>query len=226
MVHPSNWYTILTVLEILGSGVVAAGLNAILIFWLKERLKQSIQHEYNTDLEALKTELQLDLDRKKRLYEGKLTQYKKYLNVIDTYSQSTRRKLFSNVNEGLLSIIDDPSDENSLKYFQGIMKMQESAADAFLTFKNELNGLRLEAGGTLLDLIDECVKVLEHANDKTTDYLNTVNQNAGRIYNEPGLLQQLVDEYTNSLSTTEIRSFEDVQIDIFREMRRELRIDE
>ncbi|WP_199878812.1 hypothetical protein [Pseudoalteromonas sp. T1lg88] len=51
------------------SAIVAAFVNIIGIFWLKERLKQSIKHEYDQDLEHLKKDLEYDLDKKKRLYE-------------------------------------------------------------------------------------------------------------------------------------------------------------
>lgn len=59
------------------SGLLAVLINVIGAFWLKERLRQSIKYEYDQDLAKLKSELDFELDKKKRLYEGKLTQYKK-----------------------------------------------------------------------------------------------------------------------------------------------------
>lgn len=102
------------------SAIVAGLINVIGIFWLKERLKQSIRYEYNQNLEHLKKNLEYDLDKKKRLYEGKLAQYKKYYAMMDSYSANSRKAFFSAFQENLLELLKNPSDENTLKYIKSI----------------------------------------------------------------------------------------------------------
>ena len=66
-------------------GIIASifsGIQAVIIFILKAWLKQSITHEYSKKLEEIKSNLQLDYEIKKQLYEGKLENYKKYFSYM------------------------------------------------------------------------------------------------------------------------------------------------
>jgi hypothetical protein len=117
---------------ILSSGLLAVIVNVIGVFWVKERLKQSIKHEYDRDLEQLKKDLEFELDRKKKLYEGKLNQYKKYYAMMDGYSQSSRKTLFSSFQTGIIEVIQNPSEENTVKYIQKILALQGDVSDKLL----------------------------------------------------------------------------------------------
>ncbi len=142
------------------SGLLAVLINVIGAFWLKERLRQSIKHEYDQDLAKLKSELDFELDKKKRLYEGKLAQYKKYFALMDSYSLDQRRALAEGFQEGIFKIIENPSTENTIEYIKKTLSLQNDISDKFLMFKNEMNGLRLEAGEPLLELIERYVSSL------------------------------------------------------------------
>ena len=135
---------------ILISFLSSASFSGFLIFWFNERLKQSIKHEYDLKLEIHKKELELNFNKQKTLYEGKLTQYKKYYSLFDKYSQNSRTKQFTAFQNGMLGLIEDPSDENVQKYVEGILSLQMDLSDQFLMFKMEINALRLEAGEPLL----------------------------------------------------------------------------
>lgn len=50
------------------SGVLAVLINVICVFWLKERLKLSISHEYNKKLEAFKKEIQSELQHEQQTF--------------------------------------------------------------------------------------------------------------------------------------------------------------
>jgi len=160
---------------VLSSGLLAVIINVIGVFWLKERLKQSIKHEYDRELEQLKKDLEFDLNRKKKLYEGKLSQYKKYYALMDGYSQKSRKALFEGFQTGVVGLLQNPSEENTAKYIQQILALQGDVSDLFLTFKTEINGLRLEAGEGLLLLLDKYVEKLELAQGKTVNFLNWMN---------------------------------------------------
>ena len=209
---------------ILASGALAVFIQVIGIFWLKERLKQSIKHEYDQDLEKLKKELEFDLDKKKKLYEGKLAQYKKYYALLDSYSQNSRKELFSGFNEGMLELIKNPSDENTLKYIQSSITLQSDLSDKFLTFKTEINGLRLEAGETMLKLLDEYVVKLEKAQEKTVQLMTWMNENATSFVSSPDTANQHIQQFIENEFNTEGQEMLNLQEAIFREMRRELGI--
>jgi hypothetical protein len=206
------------------SAIVAGLVNAIGIFWLKEHLKQSIKHEYDQDLEHLKKDLEYDVDKKKRLYEGKLAQYKKYYFMMDAYSTNSRRALFNSFQEGMVELLQDPSDENTLKYIKSIFALQGDVSDQFLTFKNEIGGLRLEAGIELLELLDKYIVLLEQAQGKTVGFLNWMNSNATKFITSPDETNAYVQKYMAEEFSGSGRDLIDVQEQMFREMRRELGI--
>ena len=67
----------------------------------------------------------------------------------------------------MMDILNDPSEENTADYIRSMLRVQGDVSEIFLTFKNEINGLRLEAGEKLLELLDEYVESLELTQEKT-----------------------------------------------------------
>ena len=55
-------------LTLTASGILALLINIIGIFWLKERLRQSISHEYNKKLEYFKKEIQSELQHEQQTF--------------------------------------------------------------------------------------------------------------------------------------------------------------
>lgn len=206
------------------SAIIAGLVNAIGIFWLKERLKQSIKHEYDQEIEHLKKHLEFDLDKKKRLYEGKLEQYKKYHSMMDAYSNVSRVALFKSFQEGMIELLQEPSDENTLKYIKSILALQGDISDKFLAFKNEIGGLRLEAGDVLLSLIDRYIILLEQTQEKTVTFLNWMNLNAPKFITSPSETNEYVQRYIAEEFSVSGKELLEVQEKMFREMRRELGI--
>ncbi|MBO1894849.1 hypothetical protein HNW13_003465 [Shewanella sp. BF02_Schw] len=206
------------------SAFVGAFVNVLGIFWLKERLRHSIKHEYDQDLEHLRKELEYDLDKKKRLYEGKLAQYKKYYAMMNAYSASSRKALFKTFQEGILDVITNPSDENTLRYIKSIFGLQGDISEQFLTFKNEIGGLRLEAGEELLSLLDRYIVLLEQAQDKTVEFLNWMNSNVTQFVAQPEETNAYVQKFIAEEFTESGKELIEVQEKMFKEMRRELGI--
>ena len=209
---------------ILASGALAVFVQLIGIFWIKERLKQSIKHEYDQELAKLKKDLEFDLNKRKQLYEGKLSQYKKYYALLDSYSQNSRKELFGGFQEGMLELINNPSDENTLKYIQSTISLQSDLSDKFLIFKTEINGLRLEAGETMLDLLDKYVVKLEKAQGKTVQLMTWMNENATSFISNPEDANMHINQFVENEFKTEGQEMLDLQEAIFKEMRRELGI--
>ncbi|WP_197020983.1 hypothetical protein [Alloalcanivorax xenomutans] len=209
---------------ITASGFLALLINVIGAFWIKERLRQSIKYEYDQDLAKLKSHLDFELDKKKRLYEGKLTQYKKYFALMDSYSLEQRSALMDGFQEGIFKILENPSTENTMEYIKRIFNLKNDISDKFLMFKNEMNGLRLEAGESLLELIESYVSALEKVQERTVSFLSWMNENATTFLVQPETAQEKVQEFMQEEASGEAQELIDLQERIFREMRRELGI--
>ncbi len=210
--------------EILVSSGIAVAINGVLIFWLKERLKQSIKHEYDKELEHLKKDFELEIDRKKKLYDGKLAQYKNYYALLDGYSRNSRRQLFDKFQTSLVDLLRSPTQEATINYVKNSLSLQGDISEIFITFKNEINGLRLEAGDDLLALLDLYVTNLEVAQDKTVQFMTWMNTNYMLFVTEPEAAQLKVNEFMNDEFSGEGEALADLQSRIFLEMRKELGI--
>jgi hypothetical protein len=202
------------------SAVVTAVINPIVVFWVKERLKQSIRHEYDQDLAKLKNELEFDLDKQKKLYEGKLSIYKKYYTLMDSHTAKSRKDLFDGFQTGMIGFLKNPSNDNMDNYIRSMLALQGDVSEIFLTFKNEINGLRLEAGEQLLRLLDEYVVSLEIKQDKTVKFLKWMNTNATELVETDKIDQAFKSAELNS----EEQKIIELQKQIFLEMRNELGI--
>ncbi|MED5603171.1 MAG: hypothetical protein VX935_12205 [Pseudomonadota bacterium] len=211
-------------LTVTASGTLAVLVQVVAWYWLKERLSRSIKHEYDVDMESFRHDLELDLDKKKRLYEGKLSQYKKYFKYIDESSESARDEVFSDLGEKMIDLIRDPSEKNTLAYIQSTLISQRDIGDRFLKFRNEINGLRLEAGENLLKLLDSYTEALEEVQKETVGFMERLNNNPLRFMQENTSVQQEIAEFMKRLRSGAGARTKKIKDEIFWEMRRELGI--
>ena len=208
--------------------LTSAGFLAVLIqvvgwFWFKERLKRSIKHEYDKDLEKLRHDLEIESDKKKRLYQGKLFQYKKYYQFIDESSEVTRKELFEKMQERLLALIQEPSNENLLSFINSMLEIIDEQSNKFLKFKNEINGLRLESGEELLGLLDKYTEALKETHKKTIEFFKSLDRE--RFINDNEAVQEEISTYMKQIEDGSGAQIKKLKEQIFREMRRELGID-
>lgn len=210
-------------LATVGTAVLTSGaISALLLFWFKERLAQSIRHEYEREMAQLKSELEFDLDRRKRLYEGKLAQYKRYFAMLDGYSENTRRQLFEGFQEQFASLIREPSEENTIAYIQASLALQGDLAQKFTVFKTELNGLKLETGEKMLALLNQYVAALEPVQDQTVQFMQWMNSNYSLFLTEPEAANAKVQAFVSGDVSEQGAELKRLQDEIFYEMRREL----
>jgi hypothetical protein len=206
-----------------GTAVVTSGaISGLVLFWFKERLQQSIRHEYEREMAKLRSDLEFDLDRRKRLYEGKLAQYKRYFAMLDGYSENTRRELFATFQDEFTSLIRDPSEENTISYVKVSLSLQGDLSQKFTAFKTELNGLRLEAGERMLSLLNEYVAALEPVQAQTVEFMQWMNQNFMLFVTNPEMANTRVQQFVSGEVSVHGVELKRLQDEIFQEMRREL----
>ena len=207
----------------LGTVIATSGaVSALLFFWLKERLRQSIRHEYERDIAKLRSELDFDLDRRKRLYEGKLAQYKRYFAMLDGYSERIRCDLFERFQGQFIALIRDPSEESTIAYVRSSISLQGDLAQKFSTFKSELNGLRLEAGENMLRLLDLYIAMLEPVQEQTVGFIQWMNSNHLLFVTDPDAANAHVQGFLSGELSNRGAELTRLQGEIFQEMRREL----
>jgi len=210
-------------LATIGTAVITSStVSGFVLFWFKERLQQSIRHEYEREMARFKSDIDFDLDRRKRLYEGKLTQYKRYFAMLDGYSEATRRELFAHFQENFTELIREPSDENTISYLKASFDLQGDLSQKFVAFKTELNGLKLEAGEHLLNLINQYIVALDPVQESTVSFMQWMNQNYSLFITDPEAAHAKVQEFMHGEISDQGLELIKIQDAIFHEMRREL----
>ena len=210
--------------SITASGILVAILAWLSRNWIFERLKNSIKHEYDTKLERAKKDLEFDLTRKVKIYEGKLSNYKAYLKLLDDFSERYRKELFTKLRINIKDILTENSDNAFLKYIDEVLSLQTRAASELLKFKNEVNGLRLEAGDQLLILLDQYIEQLEVVNDAQTKFFRDVNEKVlSQSISQEGIIEEF-ENYTNGIGKETGDKLNEIHDAIFLEMRQELSV--
>ena len=143
---------------------------------------------------------------------------------MDSYTAKSRKALFDGFQTGIIDVLNDPSGDNTADYIRNMLVLQGDVSEIFLTFKNEINGLRLEAGEKLLKLLDEYVISLEITQEKTVEFLQWMNANATKFITAPDEANRISQEYMASELNGEGKKLIDLQNQIFLEMRNELGI--
>ena len=143
---------------------------------------------------------------------------------MDSYTAKSRKAVFDGFQQGMMDILNDPSEENTADYIRSMLRVQGDVSEIFLTFKNEINGLRLEAGEKLLELLDEYVESLELTQEKTVEFLNWMNTNATKFITDPEEANRISQDYMSTELSGEGKRLIELQKLIFLEMRNELGI--
>ena len=128
-------------LTLSASGVLAILINVIGIFWFKERLRQSISHEYALKLESFKKEVQSELQKEQQIFNlGAMSHMA--TTVFDKHTEFSEKYL-----------------EKVMECFHFLRSSRES--EKAIGFAGDLTKLRFQYAAWLTKAIDQELLVFE-----------------------------------------------------------------
>jgi len=143
-----NWQQIITPAVV---SAVITGISAPLLFyWLKRRD-----------------------DKKKRNFEVRYTEYKKYLQTLEEVVSASRidfeKSYMTTVGKILNDILTDPENSNRhlLRLNQALDELGNKMRESFTKSVSELHGLRLVCSDKLLSLVDGFVQLQRELMDES-----------------------------------------------------------
>ncbi|MBC8659587.1 hypothetical protein H1X88_22820 [Vibrio parahaemolyticus] len=131
-------------LTLSASGILAGFINVICVFWLKERLKKSITHEYSMKLEKFKKDIQSELQREQQVYNlGAMSHMA--TTVFDKHAEFSE-KYIEKVMECFYFLRSSQESEKAIGYAGDLTKLRFQYAawltcdidEQLLTFENKL----------------------------------------------------------------------------------------
>jgi len=160
-------------------------------------------------------------EKRKRNFEVRFAEYKKYLQTMEEISEASRvdfEKIFSeSISANFKNILENPENSNDalLALNDSMNTLTGNLRESFTKATNELHGLRLVCSEKLLNLIDEFVQLqrelMDHSVSIMSNWQNIDIQNpeaflSGEMKQKASRVQYLYDE-------------------IIKQMRKELRIE-
>ena len=157
---------------------------------------------------------------KKRNFEVRYAEYKKYLNTLENISSLSRisfEKDFMEIAKDCFSnIISNPQESNAalIKLNTAMEELTSKLRTSFTQAQNELHGLKLVCSQKLLFMINEFVSLQNELVNKSTEFMRSWKKYIGK---EQSFFEnsnfKLLGQKANSL-----------QEDILKQMRMELKI--
>ena len=157
---------------------------------------------------------------KKRNFEVRYTEYKKYLNTLENISSLSRitfEKDFMKIaNDCFSDILSNPQDSNAalIRLNSGLQELTANLRTSFTQAQNELHGLKLVCSQNLLDMINEFISLQNELISKSTEFMGRWKEYVGKeqSFFENNSFKEL-GQRANSLYE-----------DILKQMRKELKI--
>lgn len=148
-----------------------------------EREKQEVVHEFSTQLEILKKEFTLDVEKKKYQYQAKQEQYIKFFSSLDTFTRESNDKIREEVSVqfGKFLVSFSASDmegdsKSSLQavsdFFEFNQKLMSDINKGYQALKQETYAINLVCSKETKSYLLKLEMVIERANQSSFNYLS------------------------------------------------------
>ena len=122
-------------------------------------------------------------EKRKRTFDIRFAEYKKYLQTLDAIAEATRLDFENNfmesISESFRNIIEgtDESNEPLLALNESMKTLTRGMRETFSKANNELHGLRLVCSENLLGLVDEFVLLQREIMDYSISIIDNLSPN-------------------------------------------------
>ena len=183
---------------------------------------------HDREIVELKQNLDLDLERRKKVYEMKVNQYEAYFRRIDGFNRKHQTELPATfepiLEEYMTRYLNAEAEGNSeesnatISWFgTEVSKLLTIGQKDYLELDAETNSLKLTASDEVATLLDELSGLYEESFNHTAEYLRELSV----------LMLQPNDQRSSELQTQSRRLAErltDKRDELFRRMRRDLKV--
>jgi hypothetical protein len=146
---------------------------AIFLYFNKqshERKLKSIQHNLN-----------LDLERRKKVFELKVSQYESYVKNLDNFGRDYQSELFVRMQpifqkymERMLEAENDEQESTSAinQFSLEVMDLMNESMKQYNILKSESRSLKLTASDSLIDIFEELEALVEHSIEQSNQFIS------------------------------------------------------
>jgi hypothetical protein len=144
--------------------------------------KEKVIIEYKKELEGIKKDHQLDIDKRKYKYESKQEQFKKFFQLLDQLSyessQNLQKKITPIMTDFHFNFLqgetnnDKETSNRAISKFSGdIQELIGESNQYLIRLRAETNGLKLIANREILDLLAQLEKAYEKVFESSNEMI-------------------------------------------------------
>lgn len=170
-----------------------------------------------------KHELDLDLERRKHIFELRLGQYEKYLSYLDSFGKSYQSDLVSKMHplmasylsEMLAASTDDEKGVAITRFSSNVISIMNQASAEYQVLRSEFQSLKFTASDALVLMIDELESLMKHSMDSAQQFTSSLP--ALILENDQAKITQW-----NQTINSQGESIQEKSAEIYEQMRNEL----
>jgi hypothetical protein len=134
--------------------------------------KQKISAKYQSEIEGLKKDHALDIEKRKYQYDEKHKQFVKYFTLLDEYNEKCNASFMSDFQPVITKFMASGCEADATaEYMNGVQGIYSKLYEEFIRVKNETNTIRLISSAVMDKLLDEVEVKVEAATDQTSEML-------------------------------------------------------
>jgi len=163
------------------SVIISALYSAFLYFYRERRNKERdvMLQNHSVEMERLKHSFDLELHKRKAMYEMKASQFEKYYRMADELEKANNVEMPARLNilykEFMEAALSDDNNEISAKVIAefgfGIGNLMNEASKGYHSFKAETNSLKLIASDALSEIFDKVISAYEKSFNTATEFI-------------------------------------------------------
>ena len=172
--------------------------------------KQRIVSKYQKDIEDVKKEHQLDIEKRKHQYESKKSQYYKFMEEIDEFNGCLARSLSGTFSQIMLEFYEFTNNVSGASKEELTLKFNKMAQSEVGKIKSQemklfsrLNAFKLSANGEIVQLLEELMLDIKKSEDNFVEILDYIGSQKFQISRSvPEKILKISDSYQSDLAET------------------------
>lgn len=135
---------------------------------------------HEKELQSLQHSLNLDLERRKKVFELKMVHYEKYVKMLDDFGRKYQSELFIKMQpsfneymDKMLNAQNEQTKSVALSQFSmRVMELMNESMKEYSILKSESRALKLTAGESLLIIFEELENLVETSIESVKLFIN------------------------------------------------------
>lgn len=135
---------------------------------------------HDKNLKEIQHSLNLDLERRKKVFELKMSHYERYVKMLDEFGRKYQSELFERMQpifaRYMAQLLDCKTEKEKIaalsQFSMKVMELMSESMREYSILKSESRSLKLTASVSLLKIFEELENLVEHSIEFAKEFIN------------------------------------------------------